>query len=137
MVAVAVTEVWCVLLGSSLKLEGIDGMDLLTYHFAWSIGFKCPMLPWILWNLFGQGNLMPVFIKESYLSLPLLDLQENRISWETGRFCFDLYTILKSVSCKNIVKYDWCVWCVYSLCLLWNVCIVIFVENFILLSFKK
>jgi len=52
---------------------------------------------------------MPVFTKESYLSLPLLDLQENRITGESGRFCFDVYTILKSVSFKNIVKYDGCV----------------------------
>ena len=52
---------------------------------------------------------MPVFTKESHLSLPLLDLQENGISGESGRFCFDLYTILKSVSFQNIVKYDGCV----------------------------
>jgi hypothetical protein len=52
---------------------------------------------------------MPVFTKESYLSLPLLDLQENRITGESGRVCFDLYTILKSFSFKNIVKYDGCV----------------------------
>lgn len=36
--------VWCVLLGSSLTVEGIGGMDMLTYHCALSIGFKCPML---------------------------------------------------------------------------------------------
>ena len=52
---------------------------------------------------------MPVFTKESYLSLPLLDLQENRITGESSRFCFDLYTILKSVSFKDIMKYDRCV----------------------------
>jgi len=45
MVAVAVTEVCFVLLGSSLTLEGTGGTDLLTYHFALSTGFKCPMLP--------------------------------------------------------------------------------------------
>ena len=91
MMAIAVTEVWCVLLGSSLTLEGTVGTDLLTYHYALSTGFKCPMLPRIPWNLFRQGNLMPVFTKESCLSLPLLDSQENRITGEGGRFCFDLY----------------------------------------------
>jgi hypothetical protein len=52
---------------------------------------------------------MPVFTKESYLSLPLLDLQENIITGESGRFCFELYTILKLFSFKNVVKYNGCV----------------------------
>jgi len=52
---------------------------------------------------------MPVFTKESCLSLPLLDLRENRVTGESGRFCFDLWTILKSFCFKNIVKCDGCV----------------------------
>ena len=104
MVAVAVTAVWYVLLGSSLTVEGIGGTDLLTNHYALSIGFKCPMLPSIPWNLFRQGNLMPVFTEESYLSIPLMDLQDNKVTGESGRFCFDLCTFLKSVSFKSIMK---------------------------------
>jgi hypothetical protein len=42
MVAVACIPVWCVLLGNSITVEGIGGMDLLTNHDILSIGLNAP-----------------------------------------------------------------------------------------------